>query len=348
LAKIKALVLEENKVLKYRDYTRPEKKHKDSCLVKVVASAICSSDLHRGFEGGAYHYPLIMGHEFSGIIEEGFAGSKFLKGDRVAVFPLIPCKKCPSCQTGDYAQCTTYDYLGSRSNGGFAQYVYVPEDNLFLVPDDVDIIHAALTEPSAVALHGVKKLNIYPGNIGAVFGAGFIGNVAAQWMKIRGAKEVIIVDINSRKLEIAKSMDFIPLDAEDEDPIGFIFEYTKGKGVDFAVEACGLPLTFLQSLKSVKIFGEVLFMGNISGTFKIEENDFTNILRKEIKIYGTWNSKIVPKENDDWCSVLKYIDKELNITPLISHMPDLSEGVEVFNRLRSKEEFFDKVVFKIP
>ncbi len=344
---MKALVLEENRSLKYKDVNLPEKKYENSYLVKVIASGICGSDLHRAFESGAYHYPLIMGHEFSGVIEAGFKGGKFFKGDRVAVFPLIPCKECVNCQTGDYAQCADYDYLGSRSDGGFGEFVYVPQENLFLMPQGVDMIHAALTEPSAVALHGIKKLNINPGSRGVVFGAGFIGNIASQWMRIRGAKEVIVVDIDNKKLKIAKEIGFIPVNGKDVDPVKYIMEQTEGSGVDFAVEACGLPLTFLQSIKSVKNFGEVLFMGNISGTFKIEENDFSKILRKELKIYGTWNSKVTPRGNDDWSTVLKYMGNELIVEPLISHTPHISEGREVFDRLRSKKEFFNRVVFRV-
>lgn len=136
---MKALVLEKNEVLKYKDIPMPERKNKNSYLVKVIASGICGSDLHRAFEGEAYHYPLIMGHEFSGTIEEGFKGSKFKEKDNVVIFPLIPCKKCTACQTGDFAQCMNYDYLGSRRDGGFAEYVYVSEENLFLVLDHIDM-----------------------------------------------------------------------------------------------------------------------------------------------------------------------------------------------------------------
>ncbi len=344
---MKALVLEKNKVLKYKEIQIPKKKYEKSYLVKVIASGICGSDLHRAFEGGAYHYPLVMGHEFSGTIKEGFKGARFKKGDKIVVFPLIPCNKCTACQTGDYAQCMDYDYLGSRSDGGFAQYTYVPEENIFLVPDHIDMIHAALTEPSAVALHGVKKLDISPGSTGAVFGGGFIGNIVAQWMRIRGARDVIIVDIDEKKLKIAKNMGFISLNSMKKDPIESILSYTHKDGADFVVEACGLPITFLQSIKSVKRFGQVVFMGNISGTFEIKEKDFSNMLRKEIKIYGTWNSKIIPEGQNDWSAVLKYMDRELNIAPLISHKPNLSMGEEIFRRLYNKTESFNRVVFKV-
>ena len=89
-------------------------------MVQVAYAGICNSDIQRSFGGGAYHYPLIMGHEFSGAVKESFAGSRFSAGDRVVVYPLLPCHTCEACQTGDYAQCLDYDYFGSRRPGGFA------------------------------------------------------------------------------------------------------------------------------------------------------------------------------------------------------------------------------------
>jgi len=88
-------------------------------------------------------------------------------------------------------------------------------------------------------------------------------------------------------------------------------------------------------------------MGNIHGTFELGEKDFSNILRKEIKIYGTWNSKITPEGIDDWSTVLRMMDKELIVAPLISQTPSLSDGKEVFNAIVNKQSFFNKVIFKI-
>jgi len=93
--------------------------------------------------------------------------------------------------------------------------------------------------------------------------------------------------------------------------------------------------------------GQVVFMGNIQGKFEIGEADFSNLLRKEIKIYGTWNSKITPTGIDDWSTVLKMMDKQLIVAPLISHTPDLSDGEEIFNAIVNKKGFFNKVIFKL-
>ncbi len=344
---MRALVLQSDKVLRYREVEMPSSEAPGNLLIRVVASGICGSDIGRGFGGKAYHYPLIMGHEFSGMVETSIPGSKFREGDRVVVFPLIPCRRCEACQSGDFAQCVDYDYYGSRRDGGFAEYVSVPEANLFHVPDRVDLVHAAMTEPAAVALHGVRQLNHLVGSVAAVFGCGPIGNMVAQWLRIGGCSTVIVVDIDPMKLEIARQMGFTPVNSLETDPVDAINQITKGRGSHVSVEAVGHPSTFLQAIRSVGRMGQVVFMGNIHGTFQIGETDFSNLLRKEIKIYGTWNSKIAPRGSDDWSTVLNMMDDQLHVAELISHTPSLSEGVEIFNAVVHKQLSFNKIIFKI-
>jgi L-iditol 2-dehydrogenase len=344
---MKALVLEKNATLVCREVPAPQKPGSEWYLVRVVAAGICGSDIHRGFENGAYHYPLIMGHEFSGVIEQATAGSKYAVGTRMAVFPLLPCRKCIACRTGDFAQCANYDYLGSRRDGGFAEYVWVPEENLFPLPDHVDIVHAAMTEPCAVALHGVRKLTTRGGETTAVYGAGPIGNMAAQWLRIRGCGTVIVVDIDDSKLAIAEQMGFATVNPKKQDPVAAIRELSGKDGADKVVEACGIPLTYRQAVQSAGTFGEVVFLGNISGDFILPPKDVSSILRKELSIHGTWNSKVTPRGLDDWSTVLKYMGKELVLGPLISHTPTLEEGPAVFEGIVSKKMSINKVVFKI-
>jgi L-iditol 2-dehydrogenase len=344
---VKALVLVRDKVLELRDVPEPVRPGPAWALIEVAYCGICNSDLHRGFEGAAYHYPLIMGHELSGVVSEPAVGSRFPRGAAVTVFPLIPCGRCIPCQTGDYAQCTDYDYLGSRRDGAFAQRMWAPEANLFAVPEGISMKEAALTEPCAVALHGVSKLAVRPGDTGAVFGGGPIGNMAAQWMRLRGAGPVFVVDIDERKLALAKDMGFHPVDSRAADPVAQIVEMTGGAGADRVVEAIGLPLTFLQAVQSAARFGEVVFLGNIRGTFQIGEKDFSSILRKELSIKGTWNSRVVPEGKNDWSTVLSRLGKGIEAARLVSHTPPLSDGVEVFQKILGRSEFFNKVVFAL-
>ncbi len=347
---MKALVLEADKQLTYvEDRPVPEAPdERPAALVRVAACGICGSDIPRGFGGKAYFYPLVMGHEFSGVVEEPVAGGRFRKGDRVAVFPLIPknMETDPACQTGNYAQAREYDYYGSRRDGAFAEYLRIPEWNLFPVPDAVDLLHAAMTEPAAVALHGVRKMHVQAGTDAVVIGAGPIGNMTAQWLRIHGCARVYVVDIEPRKLKLAGEMGFIAVNSAETDPVERIHEETGG-GAQYVVEACGLPITFLQAVQVAGMFGEVVFMGNIAGEFKIGEKDFSNILRKELTIHGTWNSKITPGGTDDWSTVLKHMDRELQVAPLITDKLPLSAGPEIFDDLVNRRNFHNKVIFDI-
>jgi L-iditol 2-dehydrogenase/galactitol-1-phosphate 5-dehydrogenase len=290
-----------------------------------------------------------MGHEFSGVVEEPAPGGKFPRGARVAVFPLIPknMETDPACRSGDYAQAREYDYFGSRRDGAFAEYLRVPEWNLFPVPDGVDLLHASMTEPAAVALHGVRKLRIRPGDDAAVFGAGPIGNMVAQWLRILGCGRVFVVDVEPRKLALAAEMGFEPVNAKEGDPVERIKAATGGAGVARSVEACGLPLTFLQAVRACGMFGEVVFMGNIAGQFAIGEKDFSDILRKELAIYGTWNSKVVPPGEDDWTTVLRHLDRDLLVGPLITDRIPLSDGPAMFDDLAARRNYHNTVIFHI-
>lgn len=342
---MKALVLEENAKLAYRDVPPPARDDPSWLGIRIKSAGICGSDIHRGFGGGAYHYPLIMGHEFAGIVDDPARSRNYGKGDRVSVFPLLWCGKCAACQTGDYACCSGYGYFGSRRDGAFAEYLYVPEENLAPVPGHVDLIHAAMAEPAAVALHGVRKMRIVPGDSAAVYGAGPIGNMAAQWLRINGCRRVFVVDIDHAKLELARSMGLEAVSGADRDPVAEIVERTGGRGADKVVEAVGLPSTFLQAVQTAAPFGEVVFMGNISGTFQVGEKDFSAILRRELRIHGTWNSKWTPRGGDDWSAALAFMDRELAVQPLISHVVGLADGVDVFNRLVNKKLAAGKVIF---
>ncbi len=356
---MKALVLRSDKVLDVSEVPPPAPLGPDSLLIRIAYSGICNSDIHRGFGGGAYLYPLIMGHEISGVVERAAAGSRFGEGDRVVVYPLLPCRRCLPCQTGDYAQCLDYDYFGSRRHGGFAEYLYVPEANLLPVPENVPLLHASLTEPCAVALHGTNHLMVRPGQSAAVFGGGPIGNMAAQWLALRGASPVIVVDLDPGKLELAQSMGLVPVSAAGDsqgrthgDPVRAILEATGGLGADCVVEAVGLPSTFLQAVQCAARSGQVVFMGNIRGRLEISEKDVSSILRRELRIQGTWNSRFHPAGHNDWTTVLESMARQgprgLRIAELISHTPTLDEGPDIFRRLVSGElGHYGKIVFRV-
>ena len=341
---MKALVLVSNGKFEFRDVPVPERPGPGWVLLRISAAGVCGSDLPRAFSGGAYHYPLIMGHELSCVVAEDAPAAGFSEGDRVAVFPLIPCYSCGPCRTGDYAQCESYDYLGSRRDGGFAELMWAPAINLFPLPEGLNADHAAMTEPGAVALHAVKKAEPKAGESAVVYGCGPIGNLAAQWLRLSGCDPVYTIDIDRRKLDIAREMDFEIIDAGKSDPVEQLRRIHGDRGAEIVVEAVGLPKTFLQAVKSAGRFGRVVFLGTIKGEFRIGESDFSDILRKELTIRGTWNSKIFPRGSDDWSATLHRIGRGIDVGPLISHRVSLEKGGQTFEMMHHGHEHYNKVL----
>ena len=192
---MKAAVLHKVGNLRYEDFPVPYH-GKGWALIKVKAVGLCGSDIPRIFETGTYIFPLIPGHEFSGEIVRVKGNGKLRRGDRVTVFPLIPCKRCRYCRRDFFAQCKQYDYLGSRRHGAMAEYVEVPKQNIFLLPRGVSFAEAALTEPAAVALHALYKMKTLSGKTMALFGCGTVGLILAQLARIKGIKKIFLISIH--------------------------------------------------------------------------------------------------------------------------------------------------------
>ena len=344
---MKALVLEDKGLLTYKDVEEPKPFGVNPILVRIAAVGVCSSDILRFSKGKAYHYPLILGHEFSAIVEDVPPDCKFAPGDRVTVFPLLPDHNDPLARIGEYAVSSGYDYFGSRRDGAFAERLYVPEENLIPVSDGIPLIHAALVEPAAVALHGVLKLRPKAHTTGLVIGCGAIGAFAAQWLKILGCDQVYVADIDQRKLDIFRRLGFDVIDASEVDTVEAIKEYTGGKGADYTVEASGLPITFVQAIEAAAVFGQVVIMGDINGDLSLRESLVSSFIRRELTIYGTWNSKITPPGKSEWEMVLKRMGDDLKVAPLISHTPRLGQGPQMFDDLATQRIWYNKVVFTI-
>jgi threonine dehydrogenase-like Zn-dependent dehydrogenase len=204
-----------------------------------------------------------------------------------------------------------------------------------------------MTEPCAVALHGVEKLRIQAGMSALVIGAGPIGTMVAQWLKIKGCGRVYIADVDRLKLDIASKLGFAVIDSSKVELLAEIRRVEASGGVDCVVEAVGLPATFLQALQCAARFGQIVFMGNIQGTFSVPQSDFSQILRNELTIMGTWNSKITPRGKDEWTRVLGFMEAAMQLEPLVSHRPQLSEGAAIFGKMVSRSEWFNKVVFSM-
>jgi L-iditol 2-dehydrogenase len=316
--------------------------------VRIGFCGVCGSDIPRCFVKGTYHFPTICGHEFAGTVEACGAGvQQYQPGDRVAVFPLLWREDHPACEQGKYAQSEGYDYLGSRSDGAFSEYVIAPERNLIRVPDNVSLEEAAMTEPAAVALHAVRRANLRLGDTVAIFGLGPIGLMVAQWVRAMGASTVALFDILPEKLELARKLGFTHVfDSRQSEAVAATSELTSGRGVHVAIEAAGVPPTMLAALQVTRRAGRVVLLGNPAAEVKLPAALISQLMRREIDILGTWNSDFsVYGDDDDWRTVLDAMASgTLNLKPLITHRVPLSRGIAALQMMRDQSEFFEKVL----
>jgi L-iditol 2-dehydrogenase len=331
--------------LRYEEVAVPSLKPGE-VLLKVKAAGICGSDIPRVFEKGTYHFPTIPGHEFAGEIAEVNPGDEALLGKTAAVFPLLPCFTCEACQTGEYAQCANYDYYGSRRDGAFAEYIAVKKWNLVLAPRGVKAEHAAMCEPCAVAIHALSQAEIKPGDTVAIFGAGTIGILAAQAARGQGALNVVLVDVDNAKLDLARSLGFEhAIDSKTGDPALYIKNISGGRGADLALEAAGVAAAAEGCLKAAKTFGTVVLMGNPSKNMDISQNAYWEILRKQLTLKGTWNSSY-SDANNNWHTAIQCMEMGVfDLDKLITHRFSFSECNKAFELAKSRSEAWVKIMF---
>lgn len=323
------------------------KLERNRVLVEVKAAGVCGSDIPRIFETGTYHFPTIPGHEFSGIVRETenmeYAG---LIGKKVGVFPLIPCKMCESCRENKFELCRHYDYLGSRSDGGFAEFVSVPVWNLMLLPEKISFEEAAMLEPISVAQHAVRQTECGLGDHVAIFGPGTIGLLMAQWFRLQGASKVYLIGTREEQGRLAEKLGF-PLffNSRKGNAVSWLMDQTEGVGVDIAVEGVGSSRVLEQCLRCAAPSGKILTVGNPKGDVLLPKDAYWMLLRKQLKMYGTWNSSYGDTRKNDWIISAEALSEgQLKAEELITHslpFEKLLEGLEI---MKDKSVFSNKVM----
>ena len=314
--------------LRYEKVPRPEARP-GWAVVEVKAAGICSSDIPRIYTTGTYHFPTIPGHEFSGIVREtGSPEDAHWIGKRVSAFPLIPCRLCEPCRRGQYEMCEHYDYIGSRRDGAFAEFVAAPIWNLIETPDNVSFQEAALFEPLSVALHAAKRAGIGAGDSVGVVGTGMIGFAVAQWAKTLGASSVTVIGRSEAKRVLADAMDGVDYrvvrDAQAGPP-----EY------DAVIEAVGFQESVGEAIELTRPGGRLVLMGNPAGDIRLKRDAYWRILRKQLTITGAWNSSYESGRPCDWSEAAAALGSgKIAVRGLISHcfaQDRLPEGLDLMS-----------------
>ena len=272
--------------LEMQELPTPEYGPKD-VLVKVKAAGICHSDAHyRSGISPVRPLPLTLGHEVAGIVEGTGAGvQNFKPGDRVCLHYLVTCGKCKYCNMGSEQFCVDGSMIGKYRDGGYAEFIAIPERSLFHLPEQIPFDQGAIMMcSSATSFHAIQKARLQPGETIAIFGIGGLGMSAVQIARALDAASVFAVDINPSKLDFARNAGAIPIDANQLDPVTEIKRLNDGKGVDVALELIGLPATMRQAVESLGIFGRAALVG--LNEMMLEIDPYNELLMREAELIG--------------------------------------------------------------
>ncbi|WP_137286846.1 NAD(P)-dependent alcohol dehydrogenase [Halorussus salinisoli] len=289
---MRTAVLREPGELAVEDRPRPDPAP-DEVLVAVGEVGICGSDLHYYEHGRIGDYvvenPLILGHESAGeVVEVGAAVSDLAPGDRVALEPGVPCRRCAHCKRGEYNLCPDVTFMATPpDDGAFAEYVAWPADFAYRLPESVSTREGALCEPLSVGIHVVNRGEIGVGDSVLVTGAGPIGLLAMEAARAAGATEIFVSDVVDAKLRLAAERGAdATVDPRDDDLGAAIADATDGDGVDVVIEASGAESAIAGSLDAVRRGGTVVFVG-LADEAEVPL-DVLDIVDNELDVHGSF------------------------------------------------------------
>ncbi len=302
----------------------------DDLLVRVEACGVCGTDRHLLHGEFPSTPPVTLGHEFSGIVEAmGTSVTGFSVGDRITGDPNIACGRCPQCAAGRVNLCRKLQAIGIHRDGGFADYVLVPQKQAFLLPAGLDPLHGAFCEPLACCLHGIDIAGIRAGSSVVVLGGGVIGLLTLQLARLAGATTVILSTRQASRRQLAEE---IGATASVDPTTDDIIDQIAGPhglmpgGVDVVIECAGVAETVQQSFRLAKSGGTVVILGVMPQGEKVEIEPF-DILFRELRVLGSFINPFVHRRAADLVA-----SGAIEIDKLISRKVSLDEAVDVVSQ----------------
>lgn len=344
---MKALVHTAPLRLEYLERATPELDSHE-VLVRIAAAAICGSDVH-GYTGttGRRIPPIVMGHEASGIVEAvGADVSGWQNGTRVTFDSTVYCNDCSECRQGRINLCARREVLGVstpdfRRDGAMAEFLVVPHWILHVLPDGLSFEEGALIEPAAVAMHAASITPIAPGDSVVVVGAGAIGLLALQAVRLRGAGHVVVLDVRDERLALARELgaDTV-LNSQRDDLLEVVRETllaaTGLTSAPVVMEAVGIAPTVKLATELTAAGGQLTLIGNVQ---PLVEQNLQAIVSRELTIRGSAASA------GEYAACMAFLaDGRLRVKPLISRIMPLADGQAAFDALRRGDPQLLKIV----
>jgi L-iditol 2-dehydrogenase len=318
----------------------------DDVLLKVAACGICGSDVH-GMDGGTGRRqpPIVMGHEAAGAIARlGADVTEWAEGQRVTFDSTINCGKCWFCRRGQINLCDRRQIFGvscdeCRRQGAFAEYVAVPQHILYRLPDSLSFRHAAMVEPVAVAVHAVNRTRVFLGDTAVVVGAGVIGLLLVQALRVAGCGQIIAVDLDQKKLDLARTLGADEaLRSDRADVAAEVMRRTGGRGADVSFEAVGIAPTVQTAAACLRKGGQLTLVGLLAAKV---EMPIQTVVTRELTVNSSYISC------GEYPACLDLMARgAINVEPLISAVAPLADGAAWFGRLHAGNEGLIKVILE--
>ncbi len=315
-------------------------------LMKVEACAICKTDVKMFHVGHRdLKLPRVLGHEVAGtIVEVGKeVEGKLEEGNRVQVAPGLPCGSCPFCFSGVPNMCDRMEILGFHRDGGFAEYMLVPENGVRngcvnRIPPSLSFEEASLAEPLACCVNAQTLCRVRPGDSVAIIGAGPIGHLNALLARLLGASKVIVVEKSPQRIEFAERFNIADsiIDSRENDRVEAIREETNNSGVDVVIPACADPEVPDQGVKMLNKRGRIVFFSGLPHGYENICLDHNLIHYKEIQILGAYGC--TSEQNKEAVRLLS--TERLNVKYLITHrigLDELTNGFEMVDTQHAME-----------
>ena len=335
---MKALKIYEPYKLEIIDIEKPSIDEKNNVLVKMTATGICGSDV------GIYHgtnaaatYPRIIGHEMVGVVDEvGENVTKLKVGDRVIVNQVTSCGNCYPCSINRGNVCDDLKVRGVHIDGGYREYIAVPENDCYILPSSISDVDAVMIEPTTIAIQACTRGRLVEDDMLLIYGAGALGSTILKVAK-QFCKNIIVADILDEKLEEAKKNGAKhTINVLKEDLVEKVIEYTNGHASTISIDSACVKDSLMLLLKATGNAGRVVTMG--FSTSATEVNQFL-ITSKELDIIG---SRL---QNKMFSKAIEMINEgKLDLNGSVSHTFPLVKGQEAFDFIDSKDPSIRKVV----
>ncbi len=336
---MKAVFVEAPHKVVVRDVPYPEPSS-DEVTIQVKRCGICGTDLHIYQGDFLSEYPIIPGHEFSGIIDKvGDGVSHFKLGDRVTVDPSLFCGECEFCLSGRGNHCEFWGAIGNTTSGAMAEFVKVPASIVFHLPDHIPFAEGAFVEPVACVVHGMNQLQLKVGQSVLLFGAGSIGQLLIQALAHSGAAILTVIDVDESKLAMARNYGATHTHLS-KDITTVLANKTGRRGFDAVIDVTGIPSIIQSAFDYLGPKGSYLQFGVAPSDAKISINPF-NIYHMDWRIIGSMAVNHTFRSALDWMSAGRF-----NVESLISKTINIDDVPTFFSEGKSSNIMKVQITFE--